>query len=405
MEPVQQRKSPPRTRVSRRNATRRWCIPPAILHEPHEMLEASHLLEEVPGEVGVLLWQSLRDVTLWASVPAARRGGLFAPEAAHQRLTQLLGSGAEPALEVSLTTLAALVGNPASASAEIVSLVCLQVSRWAEGRGAFNTAIGYAQAGALASPHEAEAALSVGCLALRWKRWTRAETWLRRTIGLARRSRDWSAYANAYVELGTLYARRGEAAASQRYYVQAVRAARRHGLIAVRGAALHGLLLLSVEAGELEEAERLARAAMRAYGRGHPRLPELVHDVAYLWVCRDQNARAVAMLQKLLPARVDPEERAFTLSVLARAAAGLGDVELYREAWSDAWSLVNRHPGREDRHARALLELARAATRLRDWPRVEQATRLGLAVAERRGEPRMAAQVEELAAGLRRRPE
>ncbi|HYJ80195.1 MAG TPA: hypothetical protein VEW03_11360, partial [Longimicrobiaceae bacterium] len=184
------------------------------------MLEAQQVLDEVRGDVGLLLWQSLRDVTLWAATAPERREGLFSPDAAARRLQHLLAAGAEPAVEVSLTTLTAVVGNPAAASGEIVSLVCLQLSRWAEARSHPGTAIAFSQGAALASPQDASAAHAVGSLALRWRRHARAETWLRRAIGLARRGSDWAAYAQAYVDLGTLYARRGAAGPAQRYFVQ-----------------------------------------------------------------------------------------------------------------------------------------------------------------------------------------
>jgi tetratricopeptide (TPR) repeat protein len=378
-------------------------VPPALLHEPDELLEASQVLSELPTAVGALLWQSVRDVTLWAEIPEDEREELFGREAAHRRLSELLASGAEPALEVSLTTLAALVGSPASANPEIVSLVCQQVARWAEGRGAWGTAMAYAQAAALATPMDPSPALFAGSLALRWRRSARAETWLRRAIGLARRGRVWEAYAQAYVDMGTLYARRGQPAMAHRFFVQGLRAAKRHGLLLIRGAALHGMLRLAMEAGEHEDAERYARGAMRAYGRGHPRLPELVHDVAYLWVSRESYGRAIPMLQKLLPARVEPVERALTLSILARAAAGDDNPRLYQEAWMDAWAIINRRPDEADRHARALLELARASALCRDWAHVEQAVRLASSAATRHTERAVATQVDELAASLRSR--
>jgi len=403
MEAAKRRNATPRARVSRRNATRRWCIPPALLHEPDELLEAAQLFEEVPGRVGLVLWQSLRDVTLWAAVPVERRDGLFTPQAANRRLTELLASGAEPALEVSLTTLAALVGAPGSANPDIISLVCLQVSQWAEARGAMATAMVFAQAAALTCPEEPGPALAAGSLALRWRRSARAETWLRRSIGLARRKRDWGPYAEAYVEMGVLYVRRGQPGPAHRYFVQGMRASRRHGMIQVRGAALHGLLLLALESSALDDAERYGRAAMRAYGRGHVRLPELVHEMAYLWVRREQYTRAIPMLQKLLPARVEPVERAVTLAILARAAAGAGDRRLYQESWIDAWTLITRREGEPERHPRALLELARASTAIGDWPHVEQAVRVAAKFTTSRREPAIAAQVEELAAAIRAR--
>ncbi|HVG43987.1 MAG TPA: hypothetical protein VM890_04630 [Longimicrobium sp.] len=376
-------------------------MPPALQHEPDELLEGAGVLDELPSEVGLVLWQSLRDVTLWASVPPEARAALFTPQAARERLGALLASGAEPALEVSLTTLAALVGSPETANPEIVSLVCIQVSRWAEERGAFAAAMGFAQAAAQVLPLDASPALAAGTLALRWRRSARGETWLRRAVGLARRRRQWEPYAQAYVELGGLYTRRGQRVLAQRFFVQGLRASRRHGLIAVRGSALHGLLVVAMEAGELDEAERYARGALRAYGRGHPRLPELVHDMAYLWVRRENYARAIPTLEKLLPTRVEPVERALTLAILARAAAGAGKTELYQESWMDALTVVKRRPEDTEKHARALLEMARASVLMRDWHHVEQAVRLASASVSPHGERAVAVQVEELAAMVR----
>ena len=369
------RNSTPGPRPRRRNASRRWCIPPAILREPGETLEASQILAEIPDDLGLLLWNSVRDVTLWAAVPPERREGLFSAEAAPKRLAALQASGVRPELEVPLTTLAAVVGSPATASPEVVTLVCLEVARWARAGNAWGTAIAYAQAAALASPEEPSAAYAVGSLARDWGRSARAETWLRRCIGLARRGRDWESYARAYVDLGEIYAARGIAHTARRYFTQAMRAARRHGLLQVRGTALHGLFMLSVAEGELDEAERQAKAAMRAYGRGHPRLGELLREVAALWVARESYGRAIPVLQKLLAARSTGPQRALTLAVLARAAAGTGERRLYEEAWSTAWALIDR-PSMAGEDPRPLLELARAAAHLRDWVRVEQATRL-----------------------------
>jgi tetratricopeptide (TPR) repeat protein len=395
------RSSTTRPRGRRRNISRRWCIPPAILREPDETLEASQILEEFKGDLGLLLWNSLRDVTLWSSIDPERREGLFTLEASQKRMELLHSCQGEPALAVSLTTLVALVDAPLSADGEMVSLVCLEVSRWALERSANGTALAYAQAAALASPEDAGPAQTVGALALHWGRGARAETWLRRCIGLARRGRDWPSYAQAYVELGNLYARRDRTAAARRYFTQAMRAARRHGLLGTRGAALHGLFLLAMEAGDLDDAERYAKASMRAYGRGHVRLPGLLHDIAYLWVTRENYPRAIPMLQKQLITRTEPAERALTQAVLARAAAGTGERRLYEEAWSSAWSLINRPGARED-HARTLLELARAAARLRDWIRMEQATRMYTAQSQRHGDRRMNEEIVELAAFARR---
>jgi tetratricopeptide (TPR) repeat protein len=293
------------------------------------------------------------------------------------------------------------VGTPASASPEIVSLVCLQVSQWAEARGAMATAMAFSQAAALTCPEDPGPALAAGMLALRWRRSARAETWLRRSIGLARRKGTWAHYAQAYVELGLLYTRRGEIRPAYRYYVQGLRAARRHGMIDLRGAALHGLLRLALARGDLEDAERFARAALRAYGRTNPKVTELLYDVAQLWVRKEEYGRAIPLLQRLAPTRVDPVERAQTLAMLAHAAAGTGDTRLYQESWIDAWTVINRRADAADRHLPTLLELARASALIRDWAHVEQATRLADHHANRHREPVLVAQFDEVAAALR----
>lgn len=393
---------PPTTAtVSRPAVERRWCIPPAILHEPDETLEGSAVLDEVHGALGLLLWQSLRDVTLWAESAPERRGALFAPGAAEARMTLLGSARVDPAVQVPMATLAGLVSGPAEARAEVLSLVCREVSRWAEARGSGGTALAFAQAGALAAPQDAPAALGVGALAARLGRATRAETWLRRAVGLARRSGDWASYAGAYVELGRVYARRGAPEPARRFLFKALRTGRRHGLATARGSALHSLFLLSLEAGRHDEAERFARGAMRAYGRAHPRVAQLTMDVASLWIQRESYARAIPLLQKVLPAQEDPPRRAVAFSLLARAAAGAGERRTFRDAWTGAWALLPE-VGDDETATAVLADLARAAATLQDWDRMEQAVRHAIAASARRGEAHLPGDVEGMMTSLRR---
>jgi tetratricopeptide (TPR) repeat protein len=362
----------------RHNANRRWCIPPAILREPDETLEASHILEEVPGDLGLLLWRALRDVTLWASVEPERRGALFRVGAAERRLVLLSEVEIPGTLELSLATLAAVPGNAAGVRPEAVSLACTRVAGWAEEARVRGTAVAFAQAAALAVPHRAGPAYHVGRMALAWGRTARAETWFRRAVGLARRSGEWDAYARSYVGMGTLLAGRGAHDAARRHYVKGMRAARRHGLLDIRALALHGILRLALCTGALDDAERLARLAARAYGRDHPQRGELLQDLAALWIARGRHGRAVTVLRKLLAGRSAAEDRVAGLALLARAAAGSGDLRLYEDAWGAAWALATAVPPAEN--PGALLDLARAAEERSDWLRVDQATRLVSAV-------------------------
>jgi tetratricopeptide (TPR) repeat protein len=232
----------PAPRGRRRGRGHRWGIPPAILQEADEPFEGSHVLDELPGDAALLLWRALRDVLLWAAVPPARRGNLFSPGAGERRLADVAAAALEADIEVALVTLAAVPATPEEVHEEIVCLMCRQVSGWAEARGAWGTALTYAQAAALAAPTDAAAAYEVGRLALAWGRDARAETWLRRTVGVARRARAWEPYTRAYVDLGAVLERRGAHAEARRQLVRAYRAARRYGLLPLRAAALHGLM-------------------------------------------------------------------------------------------------------------------------------------------------------------------
>ncbi|HZG41903.1 MAG TPA: hypothetical protein VEY93_02995, partial [Longimicrobium sp.] len=204
-------KAAPRQR--RQTATRRWCIPPAILRDTDETLEGVQILQEFPNEHGLLLWKAYRDVTIWAATEPEDRLELFVAGAAGRRLQQLREVPMENRIVLALTLLVAVVSTPESIRAEAVTLACQGVSVWARERGKLGTALLFAQAAALASPEQGRAGYDVGSLALLMDRPARAETWLRRTVGVARRGKDWESYALAYVDLGALYAKRGDAEA------------------------------------------------------------------------------------------------------------------------------------------------------------------------------------------------
>jgi tetratricopeptide (TPR) repeat protein len=333
-------------------------------------------------------------------VPDERRKSLFTASALHKRLELVRDSAGDSGVAVHLTALASVVDNAAPADPKGVSAACSAVSQWAAARSATGTAVAFAQAGALAVPNNAAAASAVGRLAARWGRLGRAETWLRRGIGLARRAGDWHTYAEAYVELGDLYRRRRRAEKSQRYFVLALRTCRRHPYTEARAAALHGLSRLYMDEGELGDAERHARMALRAYGSKHPRAPKVMHDLAELLVARESYGRAIPILQRLY--RNVPACPAFTLALIAHAAAATGERRLYEEAWSKAWALLDELGGGE-RASRTLLELARAAGGLKDWLRVSLASERHAEQPGLSRNPHEAKEMADLAALARRR--
>jgi tetratricopeptide (TPR) repeat protein len=396
------------TRRARRGAQghrplRLWCLPPAILRELDETLEGWHILREHDGELAAALWFAFRDVSLWASVPVERRTGLFTASALRKRLELVRDCAADAGVAVHLAVLASVVDNAAPADPKGVSAACSAVSQWAAARGATGTAVAFAQAGALTVPADAAAASAVGRLTVRWGRMVRAETWLRRAIGLARRAGDWYTYAEACVELGDLYRRKRLAEQSHRYFVLAARACRRHGYTQVRAAALHGLSRLYKDEGNLEDAERHAHMALRAYGRKHPAFRAVMHDLAEVLVAKESYGRAIPVLRRLLGDV--PANPAFTLALIAHAAAATGERRLYEEAWSKAWALLDEL-AEGDQASRALLQLIRAAARLEDWLRVSLVSRRYAEKPESSRNPCDAKEMADLAAlAGRRAPE
>ncbi|WP_420125510.1 tetratricopeptide repeat protein [Longimicrobium sp.] len=346
-----------------------------MTREPGETLEGVHVLDEFPAELSLALWTALRDVSLWAATPEERRTALFSPNAEARRREYTSQTRLQPELDLALSTLATVVSHSAQASAAVVTLMCLEVSRWARAKGGMGTAVSFAQAAALASPEDPAPALEVGRLALEWGRPARAETWLRRSIGLARRAKEWESYGAACVLLGDRYLRAERLQPAERFYLYAARVARRQQLRTVRAESMHGLMRVRMAAGEdLEQAERFGALAQRAYGRAHPRAPELLHDMTHLLVRRGEWERAVPLLRRQLSVFTDPTMRMVCHALLAHASAALGDARTYEMSWKEAWTLKDR-PGTAPHVPAALAHLGKAASQAQDWLRVQQTVR------------------------------
>ncbi|MDB4950509.1 MAG: hypothetical protein JWM27_3158 [Gemmatimonadetes bacterium] len=377
--PVPQRK--PRRRW-------RWHVPPALLHGP-EALEGAEVLDEVSGPLSLVLWQSIRDVTLWASVPEPEeRADLFDTGSAARREALLAQVHVDATLEPPLRAIAAMLANPVGTEEEALLGACRQVSDWADREGLLATALAFSQAAAIAAPRHAAAGYRVGVLARRRADYARAETWFRRTIGLGRQSKDWKSYAEAFLGLGNLYVQRGNFPAARRFHVRALRAARRHGMRDIQAAAYHDLFGIAVQSDQLEEARDYARNAYRAYGPRHALLPRLAHDLAYYWMMHGRFDAALAVFRAILPHLHGRGARLQAGADIARAAGGAGDRKAFEAAWDELWSLAHE-PENEDGAAQALLDLAHGASSLGEWKKAEMAAGAARQIAQRREEARV----------------
>ncbi|HYW12508.1 MAG TPA: hypothetical protein VE871_11125, partial [Longimicrobium sp.] len=264
-----------------------------MLRDPAEKLEGDSILQETPGELGLLLWETARDVALWGSTPPKIRDALFSGGPGHGRSALLAGTELPGTVSASVHTLHGMLAIPDRADAEIVSLCCLEVAAWARAAGLPRTAVAFAQAGAVAAPEFGDAALSVGAYARAAGQDARAETWLRRAVAVSRREGNRVAYASALVELGAVYEARAQTVRAERLYRIAFRAARRYGARAARMRAAHGLFRISRRQGDDATAAQFALAALRAF---EPDAPEaatgLLLDLARFWTDAGQQARA-----------------------------------------------------------------------------------------------------------------
>ncbi|HEX8395148.1 MAG TPA: hypothetical protein VF665_22565, partial [Longimicrobium sp.] len=248
-----------------------WSVPPALLYDPAERLEGERLLCESAGDLGLVLWRTVRDVGLWAATPPEYRDQLFAAGSDALRLARLAAAGLPDGIARPVDTLNSMLMLGGQADADIVMICCLEIAAWARTSARPHSALAFAQAGALASPAFSEAALHTGICAAEAGQPVRAGTWLRRALAVARQEKNLTAYTVALVELGSVYEGLADGIArAERYYRKAYKAGKRFILPDARLQALHGLQRIALARGDTVRAERLVRAIGRHERRWRP---------------------------------------------------------------------------------------------------------------------------------------
>jgi tetratricopeptide (TPR) repeat protein len=379
-----------------RRLSRLWRTPPALLRNPSspETLEGESILAEFRGDSGFALWQGYRDVLLWASTPPEHRAELFhngqgnsAPRVAVEPAP---GSGLDMETLRALRRLRRGAHKVRDDDGSMM-VAAMAVANGMERLGAAATAIAYAQLSAAVDPTSAEAALAVGRFALRLNQAPVAETWLRRTVALARRSRDWVTYAGALTKLGALCERQNRMVDARREYVRAMRVARRYALQKTTGKAVSGLLRVAVREDDQEAAERYAVLALRAHREDDLDRAGVMLEVAEVESRAGAHERAALLLRKALPKLTDAEREVRALILLVRVLGALGDRYGVEDAWHRAMDVIEDAYGNSEEAVRMLLALARAGADVLHESQADRVAQRALIVAKRLGDDDMIA--------------
>lgn len=353
------------SRPRKPRSDRRQRVPPALTRGS-ERVDGISILDEINGDLGLLLWRSARNVTLWAETPAEQRATLFPGDAAASRIADLARADVHPELRGPLSVLTELLACPGEVDLLRLVNACRRIAVWAEQRGELATALEFAQAAALAAPESASLAYAVGRLARRRAEYDRAESWYTRAVVQGRQSSDWRSYALAFSGMGNLHMQRGNYPAARRSHLRCLKVAERRGLLELVGDAYHDLFAIETEVRTGFEADALAAMAFRAYGLTSPKIYRLAYDVAYHWTLQGFFTGALQVAQALVPHIAEPAMSALLQGVIARAAGGAGRKEDFDVAVWEANRLLNSGASSE-MTARTLLGLAHGAMSLGEW--------------------------------------
>lgn len=363
---------------------RRWRLPPlpTLRWIP---FEGARILDEVPGDLGAILWQRYRDVLLWgqAGDPSGREGLFCEPEGpSHPRLIAESANAGE--LTWSLQAFAYMVVEPEAFSGDTLLTACLRVSDWCVTAGYFESALDWAELAAQLFESDPDVAFHAGRTARKAAAYHRAEEWFDRAIALARFLNDRAAYIDALLGWANMEFQRGNIDLSRGLLHRAYRQARKAKIRRLGAAAHHNLVLLEIQANNFPQAQFHAAAAFRLYAkRGEERLLYLAHDTAHLWAWMGYHSVALKVFEASLRFISKPHERVQVYGNIAWSAAAVADIELFLNA-SDQVTILTNRP--HEYLAEALVNVARGARALGLTRRGMEALDQALSLARKRQE-------------------
>ena len=229
-----------------------------------------------------------------------------------------------------------------------LAAACFRLAEWADGRAIPELAIQFASAAVAFDPNNPEQAYLSARLHRRLDRWAEAEVLYGRAIWLGRAAKQWSFYIRGHLGLGKIHQERGEHAAAMARYVPAANAAwSLSGEKWLAGITEHDLLMLSIETHKMDDALVHALQAHRWTPKHAQSVPALVHDIAVMLVRMRAYGLAAPLLRAASAKFGDAGDRAIASSSFAFAAAGVGNLEGFREVRESLLGSVGRFAQRD----------------------------------------------------------
>lgn len=239
---------------------------------------------------------------------------------------------AAPELTPALAAFQELRGGRLTIELPELALACERVRSWADAAGHPHTAAYFGEAAARLDLENPAAANAAARCCRRVVLYERAEVWYLRARALANQNRDLGELIRSLLGLGSLMYHLGNHAEARDYLEAAKLRAERKRRLRQAAEAEHDLMLLAAEERNYDRGEFHFREALRLYPLSNPRIPYLIHDWSHFLTRLRLYRPALPLLKAvvdLLPLRSD---QVLVWSTVARAAAGAGEISLYKKA-------------------------------------------------------------------------
>lgn len=315
--------------------------PWGVLVPPPWSLEDTAFVEELlsqytdqASEIPRCLWCARNAMRSWALSEPVERANLFqrtrsVPDATERWTT---ATAQAPELGPAFQLFCSLYARPADIEAAELAGACQTVVDWAEERGLEETALQFAEAAASICPEDPQFANLAARLCRTSGMIGRAEVWYDRAVGLSRSAGNVLEYVNAHLGFGALLLERRAFRAAEKKIRRAGARAKQQGMRGPAAEAFHDAFAVAIVAEDTARAVHFARRAVETYPRHASRYPAFAYDLGYLLTSSGLFKDALRLLRLVEERIPSPAERLAVLGALARAAAGAGEFDAYRDA-------------------------------------------------------------------------